>query len=193
MLPSLSSSPYLMSGFLQRRILNAPRSARQKKLPFAGIPMNESSSRIWWPVAGIRSVDRQIELPLLDCAFPFAGLLEEVSPLQLAWVVCLPVHGNAVERILQGLARAGIDHAGLSESARVVCRRDGTYLDTRVVLIDVGDECNLGSKTGRLASEHSMGSWLCLHTSCPRHPQVRTRRRRWHMTVCPCLTSPFWR
>lgn len=50
-----------------------------------------------------------------DRAFAFAGFLEQISPLQLAWVVCLPVHGNSVERILQGFTGAGINHAGLGE------------------------------------------------------------------------------
>ena len=35
-----------------------------------------------------------------------AGLLQEVRPLEPTWVICLPVHGNTVNGILQCLARA---------------------------------------------------------------------------------------
>jgi hypothetical protein len=50
-----------------------------------------------------------------DGTLALAGLFEEVSPLELTRVVRLPVHGNAVEGILESLTRAGVDHAGLAD------------------------------------------------------------------------------
>ena len=96
-------------------------------------------------MAGIRIVVQQHQVSTLDCAFALASLLEKVGPFQLAWVICLPVHGNTVERILQGLTRAGIDHAGLWELVVLTIRDHVTYLDTGSILVDIGDECNFGS------------------------------------------------
>lgn len=49
----------------------------------------------------------------LNDALALAGLLEQVGPLKLTWIIGLPVHGNAVQGILEGFARAGVHHAGL--------------------------------------------------------------------------------
>jgi len=69
-------------------------------------------------------------MSFLDCSLAFACLLQQVGPLQLARVVRLPVHGDAVESVLQGFTGAGVDHA---------------RFDIGVVLVDVGNEGDFGS------------------------------------------------
>src|SRR5690242_8267283 len=76
----------------------------------------------------------------------FAGLLEQICPLEFAWVIGLPVHSNTVECVLESLPRAGINHARLLLSQRLLEDSSvATHLHASVVLIDVCDECDLGS------------------------------------------------
>jgi hypothetical protein len=67
-----------------------------------------------------------------DGALALAGLLEEVGPLKLTGVVGLPVHCNAVESILESLAGAGVDHAGLGDISMRDSARDGVHALTPV-------------------------------------------------------------
>jgi hypothetical protein len=61
------------------------------------------------------------EIPLvadsfdLDRSLALAGFLEQIGPLQFTRVVCLPVHGDTVQSVLESLAGAGVDHARLRE------------------------------------------------------------------------------
>ena len=50
----------------------------------------------------------------------FAGLLQQICPFKLTCVICLPVHGDAVERVLQSFSGAGVHHARLSLSVWIV-------------------------------------------------------------------------
>ena len=103
------------------------------------------------PVYEIGKVADQLHSPMsspshgLGYGLAFAGFFEEVCPFELTWVVGLPVHGNAVECVLESLSRAGVHHAGLPKVSSVRSWIRLAYLDASSVLVDVCDESNLGS------------------------------------------------
>ena len=57
-----------------------------------------------------------------------AGFLEQICPLELTWVVRLPIHGDAVESVLQGFPGAGVHHARLQPLASVYSMKNACTL-----------------------------------------------------------------
>jgi hypothetical protein len=44
-----------------------------------------------------------------------ACLFQKGCPFKLAWFISLPIHANAIERVLQGFAGACVRHTSLGE------------------------------------------------------------------------------
>lgn len=101
----------------------------------------------------------------LDRSLALACFLEQVGPFQLARFIGLPVHGDSVEGVFEGLTRAGIDHAGLEPLASQTShQKHFTYLDTGCVLVDVCNESDLGSVEPQFLTCN-----LAVDQACPTH------------------------